>query len=1424
MKKVLAWLFLFLIHLDLAGQNINTTLGNISNVCVGDTVLVPVSITMGSGISTSTISMAIDYDTTKLRCISSVSSLNSNIAVGFLSNCGLFSNLTPGIGIFSPTTRRQFRAAWFALSPVAFNGLMFNLRFIVRSSFGGATPISWDVRTAGNCEYADELADVIPNCTFVNGSVSMGATSSVLITAQPSGITNLTAGSNTVFTVSASGTPSPTYQWQELTIGGNWSNLSNGGVYGGVTTASLTITGATISMNGNQYRVVVSNGCGGASISSVLNLSVIQGFNIGQVNICLGDTVMVPLTHSPLSGVANASLRLTYNPDSLTYLGFQSLNSAFSGMTIVGGSGSILMDWNTSSNQIIPMGNLVQLRFLVNGSSNLTWDTTQFPCEVSDLNFNVVPLTYGSGSIVQNTKKLTWNRTICQGQAIVLGTQSYSSSGTFQGRLFGFGGACDTLITLNLSVIPRQVSLPPVTTCANQPYAFNGLLLSASGTYYDTLTNSLGCDSILQLNLTALPSYNQIQNIVICSGTTYLFGGQNLSSSGTYSHTYSTIGGCDSIVQLNLSVAGTVTISSANNLNGFCPGGSLRIGLANPIPNSTYQWIKDSSVINSASADTLLVAQTGVYQLIVHVTPTCSVVSNILSISVLNCNQISGNLKYDNNSQTALVGVPVHLRTLLGNIVSSDTTDSLGSYDMRGYNNGTYVLDAQVNYSPGGINSTDALQVTRYFTSLTTFTSLRIKAGDVNGNNISNSADALLINRRITGLLPAFSVGAFVNNLPSVNATGNPIVGNLRVLSAGDVNGTYNPLPSAPTIVLDTVYGNGNVGTAVVRFTNPGSGVFERGIVWSSSPNPTVTSSKSVAGKGGFGFTHSFGTIDPNNIQYARAYARTSAGVFYSPERSFTSVPWVRCPGTPSVTDIDGNLYQTVQIGNQCWTQSNLKVSKFRDGGNIPNITGEIQWEQTHTSSMGGWCNYNNDSSNGVTYGKLYNWYAVSDSRGLCPTGWHVPSDEEWTILTTYLGGTSVAGGEMKSTTGWIFGGNGTNTSGFSALPGGIRSGGSGLFTTLGNHGDWWSSTSPCWNCHPWVYRLENYSAAVTRYGDTHRSGFSIRCLKDVVPTVSTTAVSVINTTSATTGGDVTQDGGAPVTMRGVVYGTSSSPLTSGSITNDGSGTGVYTSTLVGLTPSTTYYVRAYATNPVGTAYGNEVTFTTQAIPAFTCGTSTVSDVDGNSYNSVQIGTQCWTQSNLKVSKYRNGDSIPTVYNDLDWASLTYGAFCILENNPIYNGVYGKLYNHFAVMDVRGICPTGWHVPSDFEWKILIRHLDASADTMCNVNYGQACVPSTMAGGMLRNVAVSGNLGVSGWGQPNAGATNSSGFDALPGGWRHNTNGAFIGTTDMAYWWSYKLINAPSILLMSNTASIYISQNEDYILKTNGNYVRCLKD
>jgi hypothetical protein len=216
----------------------------------------------------------------------------------------------------------------------------------------------------------------------------------------------------------------------------------------------------------------------------------------------------------------------------------------------------------------------------------------------------------------------------------------------------------------------------------------------------------------------------------------------------------------------------------------------------------------------------------------------------------------------------------------------------------------------------------------------------------------------------------------------------------------------------------------------------------------------------------------------------------------------------------------------------------------------------------------------------------------------------------EWNQLVKYLDPnadtvcscwqSNVAGGALKSTAaqqtpgGWNSPNAGaTNSSGFSAGPGGIR-GNIGNFYDVGYYGYWWSSSLS--GTLAWARSLY-YSHGIINRGANYRGdGFSVRCLRDIVPSVSTTTVSNVTATSATTGGDVTQDGGAPVTMRGVVYGTSSSPTTLGTITNDGAGTGVFTSTLTGLTPSTNYYVRAYGTNSVGTAYGNEVSFTTSPL------------------------------------------------------------------------------------------------------------------------------------------------------------------------------------------------------------------------------------
>ena len=179
--------------------------------------------------------------------------------------------------------------------------------------------------------------------------------------------------------------------------------------------------------------------------------------------------------------------------------------------------------------------------------------------------------------------------------------------------------------------------------------------------------------------------------------------------------------------------------------------------------------------------------------------------------------------------------------------------------------------------------------------------------------------------------------------------------------------------------------------------------------------------------------------------------------------------------------------YSTVQIGDQCWFAENLRTTTYLNGEAIPQNLSDGDWSSTTSGAM---TFYNN----GPAYGGLYNWFAVDDARGLCPSGWHVPTDEEWTILTDHLGGELVAGGQMKSNYGWFFGGNGTNSSGFSGLPGGYRSS-LGYFDYAGNIGYWWSSSpngSLAWN-RGLIYYYEN----VGRDSNNPQSGFSVRCVRD---------------------------------------------------------------------------------------------------------------------------------------------------------------------------------------------------------------------------------------------------------------------------------------------------------------------------------------
>lgn len=194
-----------------------------------------------------------------------------------------------------------------------------------------------------------------------------------------------------------------------------------------------------------------------------------------------------------------------------------------------------------------------------------------------------------------------------------------------------------------------------------------------------------------------------------------------------------------------------------------------------------------------------------------------------------------------------------------------------------------------------------------------------------------------------------------------------------------------------------------------------------------------------------------------------------------------------------TVTDIDGNVYHTVTIGTQVWMVENLKTTKYRDGTIIPNVTDNTEWTDLTT---GAYSDYDNTSSNSDVYGRLYNWYAATDTRNIAPTGWHIPTDAEWTTLANYLGGELVAGDKLKETGNvhWQGINVATNESGFTALPAGERFH-NGAFAQNGYYGLWWSTTGL--STTSWFHYVHNGNSHLTRSNQIKWMGISLRCVKD---------------------------------------------------------------------------------------------------------------------------------------------------------------------------------------------------------------------------------------------------------------------------------------------------------------------------------------
>ena len=349
------------------------------------------------------------------------------------------------------------------------------------------------------------------------------------------------------------------------------------------------------------------------------------------------------------------------------------------------------------------------------------------------------------------------------------------------------------------------------------------------------------------------------------------------------------------------------------------------------------------------------------------------------------------------------------------------------------------------------------------------------------------------------------------------------------------------------------------------------------------------------------------------------------------------------------------------------------------------------------------------------------------------------------------------------------------------------------------------------------------------------------------LPTVITSPVTNIIQNHATCGGMVTADGGAPVTERGVCWSTNVNPSITGQHSSDGSGLGEFVSNIAGLTVNTTYYVRAYATNSAGTAYGETLSFT----PGVSCpGTPTVTDYDGNTYNTVQIGTQCWMKENLKTTHYSNGDNIPLGNGLL--GSTTNGYFYYPNNETTNKSLYG-LYNWAAVMNgadttnlipsgVQGVCPTGWHVPSDNEFVVLVDYLHDNSEYLCGTN--QYYLAKSLADSIGWRWTSSDSsqyqyqAGFSCFVGNHQSMNNSTSFSARPAGrayagtesWATNTT--YSGYSEYTYFWTTTSMSyiSPSYTTNRSTYGLYFASAEietPYYLNSSRLYglsVRCLKD
>jgi uncharacterized protein (TIGR02145 family) len=667
----------------------------------------------------------------------------------------------------------------------------------------------------------------------------------------------------------------------------------------------------------------------------------------------------------------------------------------------------------------------------------------------------------------------------------------------------------------------------------------------------------------------------------------------------------------------------------------------------------------------------------------------------------------------------------------------------------------------------------------------------------ISGGTISNDGGAPVTDRGVcwsTTINPTIAsfktsngtgIGTFPSNLTGLNSGTTYFVRAFATNNVGTGYGnqlTFTTNPEIPTVTTATIsYTSGtNAAGGGNAISDGGAAITARGVCWSTATNPTISNNKTTDGAGTGAFVSDLTGLNPATLYYVRAYATNNIGTAYGTQLSFTTsttIPTITTAPVSSVTSTTatsgGNITSdggaSVTVRGVCWNTSpnpTMANGKTTDGNGTGTFISSITGLNANTTYYFRAYAIN---SVGTVYGTEYNF----------KTGAGLPSITTASV-TSINQSSAVSGGNIYNDGGASVTARGVcwSTNPNPTLTNSFIDNGTGTGSFVSNLNGLMNKT---------IYYIRAYAtnASGTAYGN------EISFTTSSLPIVTTFSVSNITGNSATSGGNISDDGGTAVNARGVCWSTSQDPVAADAHTADGSGIGSFDSNITGLQSNTTYYVRAFATNSAGTAYGAQKSFTTNII---------VTDIDGNAYNTVQIGIQLWTRENLQVTHYRDGSPIAMVTDNNVWKSLGTGAYCNYNNEENNVNTYGRMYNFYAIDDNRNLCPVGWHVPSDAEWATLTSYLGGIA----------------VAGGKMKET------GTTHWTSTNTGATNESGFTALPGGFRRYYDGTFHDIRVLGGFWSAtedNLVNVWTRILEYNVANV----RRDYSYKTDGFSVRCIQ-